>query len=236
MLERPAVPKKLETPETFSERFPLLGETLIEIREEQGDTIDITIVTKGSQFSLKEIVPGVTFHLSDRIQVNTRTSQVFVTYEMFKNPRSILLILHEIGHLQAKLKREADGQSETQQQVREARGKEFNEASERDVSLILKDERDAWAQALRTARHIPSRIPEIDIFALFNNKEEVSGWIRLMGLSSYECDVAEKAGLKPAETQTSARTVNPWLNEQIAEMYEDEKEAAHIARTRLSSN
>ncbi|MEL6803620.1 MAG: hypothetical protein AAFO91_07560 [Bacteroidota bacterium] len=106
---------------------------------------------------------------------------VFSVEKIEKDPRMLLALLHEIGHAIV----HANYNPAMRQRHLEARGGIPAEATLKDKSIILQNERDAWARALWIARDLRDN-HGINVFSSFTSMEDVMLWLRSTSLDSYE--------------------------------------------------
>lgn len=114
---------------------------------------------------------------------------VWFSKEGLRDPRSIFLLLHELGHITQNDRNLERYSLPLQESFRTGRVREY-------IAYLrsqLRQERDAWAEGIRLARRIKDD-HHIDLFALFENNEQFSGFIRSVGLRSYEVAL-EKQGI-----------------------------------------
>lgn len=111
-------------------------------------------------------------------------AQVHIPTKEFSGPKDIFAVLHEIGHIAVRQKeyKEHPHRAEIKKEARLIN--EFlidPEAS----SIVLLDEREAWTEAIKTARRYKKEY-DLDLFALFPTKNDFMSWLRAIGLRSYE--------------------------------------------------
>ena len=134
---------------------------------------------------LGEFAPGRRFIRSSEFSENPEEKTVQVNVGVMRtDPREFLNLLHELGHVFVENKK-GMLKSFYLKRMYEAivsaglRG----EAS----PLLITDERNAWAEAIRIARHMRER--RVNVLSIFNNADELSRWLRGNRgerLSSYE--------------------------------------------------
>ncbi len=158
---------------------------------------------------------------------NISSFVVTVSLEELKNPRNVFLLLHELGHLRAAphwKKWAEDNPEDAESLVRYRRyGGEgvLDDAEEiRGAKTELREERDAWSEAIHIARSIRERYG-VNLFELFPEKGEFMGWMRVESLRTYEAEVEERG----EGAYTHKEKVNEWLR------HEWEEEVLHSLRS-----
>ncbi|MEK7121872.1 MAG: hypothetical protein AAB857_04170 [Patescibacteria group bacterium] len=106
---------------------------------------------------------------------------VLISPENLKNPREILILLHELGHIRVFEKKKLINPLHPAWLSRVEKGSPAHVYAE----LTLQDERDAWAEAICLARKI-KKDHAINLFSSFEDLDDFMGWFRLDGLRSYE--------------------------------------------------
>lgn len=106
-----------------------------------------------------------------------------------KNPRNIFSIFHEMGHIRVVDKRGKKYRAETKR----IRNTIPTDWSPHDASLMIEDERAAWAEAIGIARRLRDE-HGINLFSVFKSPGDFMGWLRTFGLRGYEAELAKYAG------------------------------------------
>ncbi len=225
---------KLEKPERYSEELPLTGDMRLRLTESGHDEVDLHFVTPNTEVRLADLVPGVIFKFGNKLEVNMQTREVFLRHDLLQNPRNVFGVLHELGHLRvADQQFAAPSRHGEIRAITVAKSKDVSQLTEEDARVILADERAAWAQGLRLAREIKSTHPELNLFKVFSDSNDLAGWIRLSGLTSYECDVADAGKFDFSQVLSRSESLRAWFIRSLDDLFPEEIDdtTAFYART-----
>lgn len=133
---------------------------------------------------------------------------VGVPAKAFHDPKEIFGLLHELGHVEMNRRKHQECAKKTTETISSSKNPDADESA-----LRIKEERDAWAQAIKYARKIKKEYG-VNLFKPFGSIDEFMGWLRVTGLRSYE-DLAEK--WSGEQFVTKEKQVDLWLKKESAE-------------------
>ena len=137
--------------------------------------------------------------------------------EILRDPREIFGLLHEIGHLRVEQKGKVENIDALDGIYEMLEGGKEGDLKDADLQILLQNERDAWAEALKIAKGI-KKDRGLNLFSLFDNVYDLMGWLRASGLRDYE-EMLEKRGIK-AFTKTDKAAL--WENIPIKNFFGEE--------------
>jgi len=150
----------------------------------------------------------VEFQPATSFASDPEAGHVLFNPETLLDPRNIFALLHEIGHVvmwrETRTKYPAKA-NEVLAIVSEKRQYEDTDALQKPLPF----ERDAWAEAVRIARHLQTT-HRVNLFRLFSGADDFMGWLRATGLRTYEHDL-EQAGIK---AYSKCGVVMRWLEKE----------------------
>ncbi len=153
--------------------------------------------------------PPVSFIVDYDHQYNYELRTVMVSSSI-KSPRELLIVLHEMGHIKV-----YDEDTDLKTQV-----EQFPFGTPVPPGLpdpVLTMERRVWAQAIQWAREM-KKTSGVDLFKLFQNNDELMGWLRMAGLRTYESrGVVEGTGTftKDAQVEAFLRAAKDSLGDEV---------------------
>ena len=146
---------------------------------------------------------------------NTKERFVGVPRYALEDPKEIFSILHEIGHVVSNHSTARNKEAVENQYHKNEWGLRYRKEA-------LKNEREAWAYAIKAARKLKKQL-NIDLFKLFKSTDEFMGWMRVDGLRTYENEIeqsGEKAYTKNGLVKQYRENIKT-LNKEVEENYEN---------------
>lgn len=182
-------PDSLRQVETVSQPAEENYEVVIE--DSQNREIVINLSDLIERPDNKQRVSFTTGEIFDTTGTNTKPLVRFPEKKL-SDPKEIFGILHELGHISRDDNRD-DNFSYLLLMAR-IKMKERKKPTVEEIQLVLREERDAWAETIRLARRLKKEYG-VDLFKLFKSTDEFMGWLRATGLRSYETQL-ESLGIK----------------------------------------
>jgi hypothetical protein len=190
--------KKLHFEYTFS-----TGEVLTATENQEGEAQIVIRKNGETVLDFSEIVPGIKYHfytptycLTRGISFTPDWSQVLsfsILIGDMRDPKSIALLLHEIGHSLEKVKTDHSDKTDLAKLWEKHAGpltKKYKDARRKLAEEISNDERSAWALGLNLARRLKKE-KGIDLLEGFDDLEDLNSVI-YTGLLSYRMGIGKE--------------------------------------------
>lgn len=159
---------------------PDIAEITIEDAENGNVAVDLSALLAEVSKSGR----GASFTLENEFTANSPLRLVRLSERELSDPKEILSVLHELGHLAINDERE----EKDYDRLREIRTAQ--EPTTEELLTLLQSEHDAWAVAIRLAR-IMKEDYDVNLFKLFKNPADLSEWLHSTSLRTYEEELEE---------------------------------------------